>query len=126
MATGAPFEGTSDAIPAAAETGLELVVLLPDSFAPAVPLVVVFTKVLVPGPFVDHSLQEREKRKRQQEREHHSTTSTSAPAAATKKLHFSAGRVLTVVHPNSVFWFSFQGPDPLHQPRGRCGSSILR
>lgn len=40
VATGAPFEGTSDAIPAAAETGFELAV---------VPLVVVtFTNVLVP------------------------------------------------------------------------------
>ena len=54
MATGAPFEGTSDAIPAAAEAGLELVVLLPDSLAPAVPLAVVFTSVLVPSPLVSY------------------------------------------------------------------------
>lgn len=48
MATGAPFEGTSEAIPAAAETGLEPVA---DSFVPAAPVLAVvgvFTNVLVP------------------------------------------------------------------------------
>lgn len=48
MASGAPFEGTSEAIPAAAETGLELVLLLPAPFAPLAPLLVVFTNVFVP------------------------------------------------------------------------------
>lgn len=48
VAIGAPFEGTSDAIPAAAETGFELAV---------VPLLVVaaFTNVLVPFSFAGGS-----------------------------------------------------------------------
>lgn len=63
-AAGAPFEGTSEAIPAAAETGLEFVVLLlADSFAPPVPppLVAVFTRVLVPAETVCGPLHERER-----------------------------------------------------------------
>lgn len=54
-ATGAPLEGTNDASPAAAETGLVLEAPPLASFVPAVPLAVaavVFTKVLVPVAFV--------------------------------------------------------------------------
>lgn len=74
VATGAPFEGTSDAIPAAAEAGLELVVLLPDSFDPA--LLVVFTIVFVPEAFVDQY--PHEKSEADNESRVISTTSTSA------------------------------------------------
>lgn len=47
IATGAPFEGTSEAIPAAAETGFGAGVLR-DSSAPAALAVLVFTNELVP------------------------------------------------------------------------------
>lgn len=47
VATGAPFEGTSEAIPAAAETGFGAGVLR-DSSAPAELAVLVFTNELVP------------------------------------------------------------------------------
>lgn len=47
VATGAPFDGTSEAIPAAAETGFEAGVLR-DSSVPAALAVLVFTNELVP------------------------------------------------------------------------------
>lgn len=48
MATGAPFDGTSDAIPAAAETGFEARAPR-DSSVPAPLVVLVFTNVFVPS-----------------------------------------------------------------------------